>query len=438
MNAPASVDQTVHARDAGLVRSIGPWPLAIAYVGMLLGSSVFVVPATMAAAVGPWAPLAYLACALVIGCMTLCFAEAASRVPTSGGITGFVDHALGPFWSLQSGMLLWASLVLAAGGIAAAVADTVAEMVPALADGPARAAVIMAMLFGLAVINAAGVGGAARFVSAATLIKLVPLAVFLGVGLWFVTPAHLLAAPAAVAGGSDVGRAAIVGIFMFFGIESSMAVSGEVRDPARTIPRAAIAALIGYALLCIAIQLVAQGLLGAALATAKAPLADAIATVSLPLRLLLLVGAALSMFGWLASDALSSPRILFALARDGFLPAALGRVHPRTRAPWIASFTHAAVAIALAISGSFAALVALSSLTALLVYLIAGVAVLRLRRDGVALAGPPLRVPGLQWLWAIGSLAILWVTAQSTREEAIGIAIYIALTTLLYRVRRSG
>lgn len=437
MNAPASAERPVHVRDTGLVRSIGFWPLATAFAGMLVGSAIFALPGTMAAAVGAWAPLVYIGCAVVVGCMILCFAEASSRVPTSGGVAGFVDAALGPFWSLQCGLLLWASMVLASGGIAAAIADVLATGMPALTTGPLRAALILIMLFGLALINAAGVGGAARFVSAATAIKLVPLAVFVGAGIGFVTPANLVAMPASAVDGAGIGRAAIIGIFMFTGIEGALAVSGEVRDPARIIPRAAIAALAAYAALVMLVQIVAQGILGPALATSVTPLADAMGGISPTLRALLLAGAAFSMFGWLAGDALSTPRILFALARDGFLPGHVGRLHPRTRAPYVASFVHAGVAAALAISGSFTALVALSSLTALLVYLIGGVAALRLRQHDVARAGPPIRMPGLQLLWAIGSLAIIWVAAQSTREEAIGIAIYIALVTLLYRVRRS-
>ena len=93
---PANLD-IPKTRDAGLVRGVGFWALTGAFVGILVGSGIFNIPAPMAAAVGPWAPLAYLACGMAVGAVLLCFAEAASRVPTSGGVAGFIGAAFGPY-----------------------------------------------------------------------------------------------------------------------------------------------------------------------------------------------------------------------------------------------------------------------------------------------------------------------------------------------------
>lgn len=428
------------ARDAGLVHAVGPLALTGAFVGILIGGGIFTIPAVMAAAVGSLAPVAYLGAAIAVGLVMLCFAEAASRVPTSGGPYGFVAAAFGPYAGWLTGALNWASPVLTAGGIAAAAADAAGTVFPALAAGPVRIVAIIAWFALLATVNLAGVGLAARFVAIATGIKLVPLAVFVAVGIWFIDPANLTlplaAATAGVDVGTQVGRAAILGIFLFTGMEATLAVSGEVRNPSRTIPRAILFALLGYAILCVTVQLVAQGLLGNALATSKAPLADAMATIAAPLKLLLVVGAVLSMLGWTASDALSSPRSLFAFARDGLLPAALGRVHPRTHAPHVAIVVHAGIAALLAATGTFAALAVLATLLTLLVYILGCAAALKLRRDGIALAGVPVRVPALGLVAAAGTAIMLWVAAQSTAAEAIGIAIFIAVVSLLYRFRR--
>ena len=423
-------------RDAGLVRGIGPWALTGAFVGILVGSGIFNIPAPMAAAVGPWAPLAYLACGLAVGAVMLCFAEAASRVPTSGGVAGFIGAAFGPYWGFLTGVLNWAAAVAAAGGIAAAITDVLGTVIPAFATGPVRAAALIAWFAALAALNIAGVGIAARVVAIATSIKLLPLALFIGVGVWFIDPARLVVPLAA--GHADVGRAAILGIFLYTGIEASMAVSGEVRDPSRSIPRAIIGSVTGYALLCIAVQLVAQGLLGTALGTSVAPLADGIGTVAAPLRLVLVVGAVISMAGWTASDALSSPRMLFAMARDGFLPAAVGRLHSRNATPWVASIAHAAIAAGLAVSGSFAGLAIVATLIVIIVYVVGCAAAVVLRRRNVALAGTPVRIPALTGFAIIGSAAMLWVGLQSTRAEAIAIAGLIAVTTLVYWLRRQN
>lgn len=190
----------------------------------------------------------YLACGMAVGAVLLCFAEAASRVPTSGGVAGFIGAAFGPYWGFLTGVLNYAAAVTAAGGIAAAIADVIGTLIPALASGPVRAAALIAWFCALAALNITGVGITARVVAIATSVKLIPLALFIGVGAWFIDPGNLTL-PAASGGSADIGRAAILGIFLYTGIEASMAVSGEVRDPARTIPRAIIASVTGYAAL---------------------------------------------------------------------------------------------------------------------------------------------------------------------------------------------
>jgi amino acid transporter len=354
-------------------------------------------------------------------------------VPTAGGVAGFVDAAFGTYWGFLVGVFVWMSVVLAAGGIIAAAVDVLATVMPGL-TGPWRALAILGWSLALALINIRGVGFASRVAAAATSIKLVPLLLFVGVGLWFIEPAKLTLPLAP--GSADIGRAAILGIFMFTGLEASLAVSGEVKDPARTLPRAIIFAMLAYSLLCIIVQIVAQGLLGDALGTSTAPLAEAMAQISPTLGLVLGAGAVISMLGWTASDALSSPRQLFALSRGGFLPEPLGRLHARNHTPWIASLVHAAVAAGLAITGSFNSLAVLATLFSVMVYVIGSAAALQLRRADIATAGPPVRIPALPLLAGLGIAAMLWVAAQSTREEAIGITIFIAVVTVLYQFRR--
>ncbi|MEY2883154.1 MAG: hypothetical protein RL490_878 [Pseudomonadota bacterium] len=416
------------------MRSVGPFALFASFIGLLLGSAIFILPATMAAAVGPWAWLAYLGCAAAVAAILICFAEASARVPTSGGVIGFVDAAFGPYWGFLAGIFNWASVVAAAAGIAAAAFDTLGTVIPVLADGPVRALAIPGWFAMLAAVNARGAHVGARFSAVATGIKVVPVLIFLLVGLWFVTPANLTL-PLAT-GHTDFGRAAILAIFLFTGAETGLSICGEVRDPARNVPRALIGAILVYALVCIAVQVVAQGLLGNALGASGAPLADGMRRVSPGLGVLLLAGTVVSMLGWTVSDALASPRLLFAMARDGMLPAWLGRLSTGTRVPVLACVAHGGIAAALAISGSFESLVVVSTLFCIAIYGIGTVAALKLRADATALAGPVARIPGLPLIGVAGLAVMLWVTAQSTRTELLACVAVVAVATLLYRFRR--
>ena len=180
----------------------------------------------------------------------------------------------------------------------------------------------------------------------------------------------------------DVARTSLLLIFAFAGIECALVPSGEVRDTARTVPRAIALAMIGITVLYIALQMVAQGVLGGGLAQATvSPLAD-VAGASLGgwARALLLVGASISMFGYLGGMTLSIPRMLFAFARDGFLPRALASVHPVHRSPQAAIVVQSALALALAISGTFEKLAILANVSALALYLGCALAAWRLRQ----------------------------------------------------------
>ncbi len=421
-------------RDAGLARGIGAFGLAAAIVNVVVGAGIFTLPAGMARAAGPWALVAYLLCAVAMAAVVLCFAEAGSRVPTSGGTYGYVEAAFGPQAGFVAGVLLWLSCVLAAGGIASAFADAVGRMAPALAGPGGHAALIVAALGTLTLANLAGVRVASRLVAATTVVKLVPLGVFVLVGLFFVrAPAlHEGAAPDA----AGIGRAVLLSLFAFQGMETALGASGEVADPARTLPRALIGAMAFVAGFYVAIQLVAQGLLGGALAAAPTPLADAMATIDPRLGLLLVVGTAVSMGGWLGSDLLGAPRVLFAFARDGFLPRWLGGVSARAQVPAPAILTHAVIAAGLAITGTFETLVVLSVLSACALYLGGCAAAWVLRRREVALAGVPLRLPALE-AWAVtgcGSMAAVILLARW--DEIAALAGEIAASCLIYAVAR--
>ena len=196
--------------------------------------------------------------------------------------------------------------------------------------------------------------------------------------------------------------------------------------------------VVAVTVLYIAIQVIAQGILGSALANSTVPLADAMARISPGLRLLMLAGAALSMFGWLGSDLLGSPRMLFAFARDGLLPRFLGRVHPGTHAPHVAILCYAGLAIGLALTGTFAELAVLATLASAVLYIGGCVAAWKLARRGVALAGTPLNFPWLGAAMVTGVAGMLVMIALASRAEIIGLLALVAASTLIYLLYAPG
>jgi amino acid transporter len=283
------------------------------------------------------------------------------------------------------------------------------------------------------VVNLLGVRRGARLMGLLTVVKLAPIGLLLVLGAGHVDPANLKPGPVDL---SHFGRALLLAAFAFQGMEGALSFSGEVRRPARSIPQAVLGALALSGLLYVAIQLVTQGVLGPALAGSRTPLADAAAAVSPGLFLLLIAGAGLSQLGYLSGDTLTAPRLVFALARDGFLPRGLARVHPRTHAPQAAILAYAALGCLLALTGGFTELATLSALTTVALYVFGCLAAVELQRRGLALAGKPLRLPGLPLIAALAVLAMAWVGLQASPAEKVGSVVTLAVASGWYVVAK--
>jgi len=294
----------------------------------------------------------------------------------------------------------------------------------------ARPLTVVGVVGGIALVNVGGVVRATRLVTAATVAKLAPLVIFVVVGAGAMHHGNFVQTVQPDTAG--LGRALILALFAISGMEISLCASGEVAQPARTIPRALALAMVAVTLLYIAIQIVAQGILGPALAQSTVPLADAMARVSPALRLLMLAGAAVSMFGLLSSELLGNPRILFAFARDGLLPGVLGRVHPRSHAPHVAILSNAAIAMALALTGTFAELAVLSTLATAPLYILGCSSAWRLARRGVAEAGTPLNFRWLGTAAVVGIASMLMLIALAARAEILGLLAVLSGSVLVY------
>jgi len=420
----------ISRRDAGLVRAVGPWGLAASIISIVVGASIFVVPAALAANIGGYAPLAILLCAIAVGAVAICFAEGGSRIPSSGGAYGYIEAAFGPLSGYAAGTLLWFADVLACGGIAAALADVGVTLLPQPFKAPAHALIIVGTIAGIACVNIGGVTRGVRLVNATTMLKLAPLLIFVIVGASAIHIGNFQRS--AAVSGTGLGRAVILAMFAFMGMETALCASGEVAHPERTIPRALALGMGSVTLLYMGIQIVAQGILGPALALSKVPLADAMGEISPALRWLMLAGAALSMFGFLSSDILGSPRILFAFARDGLLPRALGRVHARSHAPHVAIACYATLAITLALTGTFTELAVLSALTTAAFYIAGCAATWQLVRRDVAQSGEPLNFRWLGIATILGITSMLALIALAERKEIIGLFVLIGSSVAVY------
>lgn len=418
-----------------LRRELGIRQLAAIIFNYTVGSGIFALPAVVAASLGPAAVLAYLVCTLVMALMVACFAEAGSRISVTGGPYAYVDAAFGPYPGFLAGALFLTSDIASTAAVAALFAGSVARLIggASVIVEDALAVVVIAVV---AAVHIRGVRAGARLVEFFTLAKIVPLVAFVAIGAFFIHPANL-AWPSVPPAGSVMGAAGVL-IFAFVGIESALVVSGEVRNTSRTIPRAVFLALGAVAVLYLAIQTVALGVLGGSLAGDRvAPLANAMALALGPGgRVAMLAAATVSTFGYLTGSMLGGPRCVFAFARDGLAPSPLARVHPAHRSPHVAITVYAVVAALLALSGTFESLALITSISALLVYFGCALSVLRLRARRVRGDGEPFVVPGGPAVPLLACASIAWLVVSTTgRAEATAVAVTVVIATGLYALR---
>ena len=422
--------------DHQLVRAIGVPALTANIVNSTIGAGIFVLPALVAKNLGAAAPLAFVVCAIAMILFVTCFAIAGSRVSLTGGLYAYVEVAFGRYVGFLAGILYCLTAVSAVAGVVNVFVDSVAGLLPLLGN-PAMRVVVIALVYAVLVgINIRGVREGAGAVTVVTIAKLLPILLFLGAGIFFIHPANITWS--VWPGSKSLGDAVVVLMFAFVGIEVALIPSGEVKNPERTVPRSAYLALVITTIIYILIQLVAQGTLGPDLANYKdAPLAEAAAKFLGNIgRTILLAGATISAFGFVTSDILSSPRMIFAFGRDQSIPAWFAHVHRSYRTPDVAIVTYAVIAFAMSVTGTFEKLAVLSNVAVLLMYLLCCAACWFLVQRNVRAEGNPLKFPGMQVIPALAIIAIIWIISHATRWEFAVNGIVLAIASVLYFARK--
>ena len=400
------------------------------FINSVIGAGIFGLPSRVHELLGPYALLAYVACALLVLLVVLCFAEAGSRFEQTGGPYLYARVAFGPVVGFQVGWLVWLTRVTAFAALCNLLIDYLAHVAPPLGSGAGRVAVATLATLAIAAVNLRGVRTAAIVANVFTIGKLVPLVLFVAVGLFFIEPARYVPehAPTSV----DFSTAVLLLVFAFTGFETATVPAGEVRDPRRTLPFAILASMAVIVPLYLLIQFVAIGTLPG-LAQSSTPLADAAGGFAGSVGAgVIVLGALVSISGTLNGLVLSAPRLLYAMAERGQLPALLARTHPRFHTPHWAIALTAGCMLALTLSGSFLTAVALSTITRLLAYAATCIAVPVLRRREGGEVGPAaFRVPAAPWVVASALLVIGWLVMHARAGELRNVVLAMLAGALL-------
>lgn len=423
-DAPAAA-----AADAGYVPRLGLFSAAMLVVGGIVGSGIFLNPAVVAQRTGSTAlTLGTWGLGAAIALLGACiFAELGRRRPQAGGGYAYLRDAFGPLPAFLYG---WALLLVMATGAAAAVAMTFARYAASLAGLPAEAARPLAVgaIALLSLVNVVGVAPGAVLQNVLTLLKLGALAGLIGVGL-LAAPVALPAdapavAPPATAAGAvlAVGTALVPVLFAYGGWQQTNFVAAELRDPARTLPRALLLGVLVVVAVYLGANVAYLRALGVAgLAASDAPAAATMAAFAGPAgRTAIAAGIAASTFGFLDLVILVSPRVYQAMARDGLFFGAFARLHPRWRTPVAATVAQGAWACLLLLGGSYGRLLDYVTFADWTFFGLTAAALVVLRRRDAAAGrdrGDGYRAPLYPWSVAAFVAAAAFVVAGAVASN---------------------
>jgi len=421
-----------------LRRELGRWDLTAIGVNQVIGAAVFAQPSLYAASVGAWSPWMVAVGGLASLLFALSFAEVGSRFEATGGPYLYTRAAFGRFPAFEVGWMLWFSRVASWAAVINVLATALGFYAPALTSGWPRAALISAIIVAIAGINLRGIRQSSLVVNTLTVGKLLPLVIFIVVGIFFSDPSRLV--PNESPSFAQLSATALLLIFAFGGYEVVPVVAGEARDPRRSVPFALVTTIVIVTAVMTLVQVVALATLPN-LAASKTPLADAsLLFMGSAGAAIITLGAVFSTTGNNMGQALSGSRNLFALAEQGDLPRVFGWVHPGFRTPATAIFVTSGVALILALSGTFATMALASAVSRLLVYLATCASTIRLRSQRFAGRVSPAAfvipigplIPGTAI--AIG-LAIL---AGARREQLIAGGAALVAGAVLYVIAVRG
>jgi amino acid transporter len=415
--------------EADLVRGIRRWDLVAIAINGIIGAGIFGLPSKVYALIGTYSLIAFVACALVVALIILCFAEVGSRFEETGGPYLYAREAFQPAVAFEIGWLFWLVRITAFAANCNLLINYLSFFWAPATSPSWRAAIIVLVVVMLAIVNLLGIRQAAIVSNLFTVGKLVPIIIFIAAGLFFLNPQAYELGPAPTS--AAFSQSVLLLVYAFTGFEMATIPAGEIRDPQRSLPRALLIAIVVVAVLYILIQVVCVGTLPG-LAQSQKPLADAGSQfLGAAGGAIISAGAVVSIIGNLNILVLSASRLPFAMAEQKQLPAFVGRIHRRFFTPYVAILITAGLMMILTLRSSFLAALTISVIARLFTYGATCLA-LPLFRSRREVPAALFRLPGGPVIAILSLLLIVWLLLHSTWAEAKSAAVAAAVGLLIY------
>lgn len=367
-----------------LKRSLGLGLLVLYGLGVTVGAGIYVLVGAAAGRAGVHAPIAFLIAAVIMALSAASFAELAGRFPVSAGEAAYVEAGLGSRrLALATGLLVITAGVVSAAAISQGAAGYVGVLVPA-----PPWLLVAAVVLGMGLVAAWGITEAVALAAIMTLIEIGGLLTIVAAGLWR-DPGILMDLPLAVQGLGAASAwpgilgASLIAFFAFVGFESMVNVAEEVKRPERTLPLAiAITIVATTALYILVVWVVIRSVPAADLAATAAPISLAYERLTGASPVAISLIAIVATVNGVIVQMVMASRVVYGLARQGVLPAALGRIGAKTRTPLLATLLVVAATLTSALAVPIDRLADMTTRVMLVIFALVNASLLALKLRG--------------------------------------------------------
>ena len=440
-----SLDRYLGA-DKLFVKTMNARDLVAIGIGTVIGTGIFILPGTIAAKqAGPGVSLSFLLSAIVCAFAAMCYAEFASALPVAGSAYSYGNVVFGEFFGWLLGWALVLEYMLAVASVSTGWAayfnsfiESFGLKIPHALSGPFDPAhgtyiniVAVVIVLLITVMLSRGLQSSVRVNNIAVVIKVAIILIFIVAGLFFIKPKNYH--PFLPYHMSGVIHGATIGFFAYLGFDCVSSSAAEVKNPKRNMPLGIIGTLGIVTLLYMGVAIVLTGMVKYTRLDVANPVSYALQLVHQNwLAELLSIGALIGMFTMMVAMIYSSSRLIYAIGRDGLLPAFLGKLDKKSHSPQVALWI---VAVIIATMGGLVSLDQLTSLVnigTLFAFTLVSFGIIPLRRRKDIGNRGGFKVPLYPFIPILSGLLCLAMMTQLQLETYIGAGIWFTLGIIIY------
>lgn len=418
-------------------KKLGFWSIVLLGINGIIGSGIFLLPNKAMAIIGPASLLVMLFDMLLVLAITFCFAEASGLFKENGGAYIYAKEAFGDFIGYEVGFLSWATRIIAFSTMSVGFATALGGLIPSLNTVMMKNIIISVIFIVLAVINLLGIKLYEVIQNLATIAKILPFILFIGMGIFYIEPVNFTPlVPNGVYTPGSFGAAAVMLFFAFTGFESLAVAAAEMENPQKNLPKATLITIFTVSAIYILLLACAIGIMGYELADTTAPVQAAFTRIAGAFGTTIVAAGTLISIGALCiASSFITPHSGLALAEQHMLPAFMAKRN-RFGAPYGCIIVSTIVAMLIGYTGGFAFLASISVVSRFSQYIPTCLSIMVFRKK-MPDAPRVFKIPFGPVIPVIALLVSFWLLAQAKPQQLlIGFGAAIVALPFYFLVHR--